>query len=48
VIYDPEFSAGRFGVYVSAAGEKVEEARRILTDQEPAELREDPEGVAHG
>jgi hypothetical protein len=48
VIYDPEFSSGRFGVYVSASPEKVEEARRILSDKEPAELREDPEGVAHG
>ena len=47
VVYDPEFSAGRFGVYVSAAPDRVEEARRILTDQEPAELREDPEGVGH-
>ncbi|NNM05906.1 MAG: DUF3341 domain-containing protein [Gemmatimonadetes bacterium] len=47
VIYDPEFSAGRFGVYVSASEERVEEARKILVEQEPAELREDPEGVAH-
>jgi len=47
VVYDPEFSAGRFGVYVSASAGKVEEARKILADQDPAELREDPEGVAH-
>jgi len=47
VVYDPEFSGGRFGVYVSASPEKVGEARRILSDQEPAELREDPEGVAN-
>jgi len=47
-VYDPEFSAGRFGVYVSASPEEVGEARKILTDQDPAELREDPEGVAHG
>jgi hypothetical protein len=47
VVYDPEFSSGRFGVYVSADAEKVGEARKILADQEPAELREDPEGVAH-
>jgi len=47
VVYDPEFSAGRFGVYVSASRERIEEAREILTAQEPAELREDPEGVAH-
>lgn len=47
VVYDPEFSAGRFGVYVSASAEKVGEARKILTEREPAELREDPEGAAH-
>ena len=47
VVYDPEFSAGRFGVYVSASAEKVGEARKILADQDPAELREDPEGVAN-
>jgi len=47
VVYDPEFSAGRFGVYVSASPDRVGEARKILADQEPAELREDPEGVAH-
>jgi hypothetical protein len=47
VVYDPEFSAGRFGVYVSAAQDRVEEARKILTDREPAELREDPEGVGN-
>lgn len=45
VVYDPEFSAGRFGVYVSASPEKMDEARRILDAEEPAELREDPEGV---
>ncbi len=47
VVYDPEFSAGRFGVYVSASPDRMGEAREILTRQEPAELREDPEGVAH-
>ena len=46
-VYDPQFSAGRFGVYVSAAPDRVAEARKILTDQCPAELREDPEGVGH-
>lgn len=47
VVYDPEFSAGRFGVYVSASPDKMDEARRILDAEEPAELREDPEGVGH-
>ncbi len=48
VVYDPEFSAGRFGVYVAATPDKMGEAREILSAQEPAELREDPEGEAHG
>jgi hypothetical protein len=47
VVYDPEFSAGRFGVYVSAPQEKMEEVRDILSSRDPAEIREDPEGVAH-
>jgi hypothetical protein len=47
VVYDPEFSAGRFGVYVSVPADRVDEARKILSDREPAELREDPEGVGH-
>ena len=47
VVYDPEFSSGRFGVYVSAAADRAEEARKILQEKEPAELREDPEGDAH-
>lgn len=47
VVYDPQFSAGRFGVYVAAPPERMDEVRRILSAEEPAELREDPEGVAH-
>jgi hypothetical protein len=47
VVYDPEFSAGRFGVYVSTDPQRMDEVRAILKAQEPAELREDPEGVAH-
>lgn len=47
VVYDPEFSAGRFGVYVSAPPDRMDDARSILSSREPAELREDPEGVAH-
>lgn len=47
VVYDPQFSAGRFGVYVAAPPDRMDEARRILSAQEPAELREDPEGVGH-
>jgi hypothetical protein len=40
VVYDPEFSAGRYGVYVEAAGDRLEEARRIMNAEEPIELRE--------
>ena len=40
VVYDPEFTAGRYGVYVEAEGTRLDEARRILTDQEPIEVRE--------
>lgn len=45
VIYDPEFSNGRYGVYVEAPPERVEEARKILNAQEPAELREGTEAA---
>jgi hypothetical protein len=45
VIYDPEFTAGRYGVYVEAEGGRLDEARRILNEQEPVELREGE--VAH-
>lgn len=40
VVYDPEFTAGRYGVYVEASGAKLEEARKIMNAQEPIELRE--------
>lgn len=43
VVYDPEFSAGRFGLYVSAPAGKLSEVRSILERQEPAEIREDRE-----
>ena len=45
VIYDPEFSAGRYGVYVEAPAERLEEARRILDAEQPAELREGSEAA---
>jgi hypothetical protein len=45
VIYDPEFMAGRFGVYVDADGAKLDEARRILQRHQPALLTEDREGA---
>jgi hypothetical protein len=40
VVYDPEFTAGRYGVYVEAEGGRLDEARTILNGQEPIELRE--------
>jgi hypothetical protein len=45
IIYDPEFTAGRYGVYVEAEGSKLDEARRILNAEQPIELREGE--VAH-
>ncbi|HZD03810.1 MAG TPA: DUF3341 domain-containing protein [Longimicrobiales bacterium] len=39
-VYDPDFSAGRFGVYVSAAGGEAGEVRQILARFEPAEVLE--------
>ena len=47
VVYDPEFSAGKFGVYVTVAADHLEQARGILKGQDPSELREDPVGVVH-
>jgi len=40
VLYDPEFTAGRYGVYVEAEGSRLDEARKILKAQEPIEMRE--------
>lgn len=40
VIYDPEFTAGRYGVYVEADPSRLDEARRIMNAEEPIELRE--------
>jgi hypothetical protein len=45
VVYDPEFSAGRYGVYVEAPSERADEARRILEKEEPVELREGTEAA---
>ncbi|MEX0980419.1 MAG: DUF3341 domain-containing protein [Gemmatimonadota bacterium] len=47
VVYDPDFSGGRFGVYVSAPGNEIDKVREILHANEPAEIREDPEGEAN-
>ena len=45
VVYDPEFSAGRFGLYVEASPGDRDEVREILEANEPAEIREDREGA---
>ncbi len=49
VIYDPEFSSGRFGLYVGAKdAEELERARQIVNRCEPANVEEDPEGKHYG
>lgn len=45
IIYDAEFQSGRFGLYVTAQGDELDEARRILKRHEPSLLSEDPEGA---
>jgi hypothetical protein len=40
VLYDPEFSAGRYGVYVEVPSDRIVEARSILAAQEPAVIQE--------
>jgi hypothetical protein len=39
VVYDPEYSSGRFGLYVDAPEGKEAEARKILTAANPIELQ---------
>jgi hypothetical protein len=48
VVYDPELSAGRFGVYVTASADRLPQARRILESNEPALMEDDPDGRSHG
>lgn len=40
VVYDPEFSAGLFGVYVEAEPARLAEARSLLEGLRPESLRE--------
>jgi hypothetical protein len=47
VVFDPEFSGGRFGIYAPAAEGAMGDVRKILESHHPAELREDREGL-HG
>jgi Alternative complex III, ActD subunit len=48
IVYDREFTAGRFGVYVTAPDDRLSAARAILEANGPSLLQEDPEGRAHG
>lgn len=48
VVYDPEFTAGSFGVYVTAPSDRLGAARAILESSGPTKLQEDEEGRAHG
>jgi Alternative complex III, ActD subunit len=45
VVYDPEFTAGRYGVYVETSADRLDEARKIMNEQEPIELREGAGGA---
>lgn len=45
IVYDPEFSSGRYGVYVEPPADRLEEARRILDAEEPVELLEGAEAA---
>jgi hypothetical protein len=40
IVYDPEFSSGRYGIFVAAEGGRLDEARSILQKHQPEELRE--------
>jgi hypothetical protein len=48
VVYDPEFSAGRFGIYVTAPEDRLQEARQILESNGPSQLQDDPKARSHG
>lgn len=48
VVYDPQLSQGRYGVYVTASGERLSAAKQILEASSPALLQDDPSGRAHG
>jgi hypothetical protein len=48
VVYDPELSGGRFGVYVTAPPARMAEVRQILESNGPVLLEDDPDGNSHG
>jgi hypothetical protein len=45
IVYDPEFSGGRFGIYAPADTSQTDDVRTILESHNPVELREDKEGA---
>jgi len=47
VVYDPQLSGGRFGVYVTAPAGRLAEARQILESNGPAFMEDDPDGRSH-
>jgi len=48
VVYDPSFSAGKFGVFVAATDARIPEAAGILRECGAEEVRERPEEVGVG
>jgi hypothetical protein len=48
VVYDPEFSAGNYGIYVTAPDDRMGRVREILQAHEPAKLDEEGTGRGHG
>jgi len=48
VVYDPEFSSGRYGVYVTAPGDRLGRARQLLESSGPSLMQDDHHGRSHG
>ena len=48
VIYNPEFSAGKYGVYIEVSEAKKEQAKQILIAEVPDQLDEHQLGDGHG
>lgn len=45
VVYDPEFTAGRFGIYAPADSGQADGVRKIMESHHAVEVREDREGA---
>ncbi|MBI4539813.1 MAG: DUF3341 domain-containing protein [Gemmatimonadetes bacterium] len=48
VVYDPEFSAGHFGVHVRTEPVRLREVREVLEGLKPEALREEPREAVRG